>query len=77
MLSRGAMAAGTIYAAVPAVVAAVGFYFIGTNYVKEIRRGISTPTQNMISEMKERANTIEKPKVAPQLDGLHCFETLV
>lgn len=33
------MATGTIYAAVPAVVAAVGFYFIGTNYAK-VRKAI-------------------------------------
>ncbi|KAE9604064.1 hypothetical protein Lal_00001771 [Lupinus albus] len=71
------MATGTIYAAVPAVVAAVGFYFIDTNFVKELRRGISATNQSMIDEVNEQMETLQKPKVAPQLDGLHCFETLI
>ncbi|TKY74019.1 hypothetical protein E2542_SST02778 [Spatholobus suberectus] len=71
------MAMGSIFAAVPAVVAAVGLYFIDRNYIKEIKQGSSVSSQTMLAEVKERAKTLQKPKLAPQLDGLHSFETLV
>ncbi|KAJ1382030.1 hypothetical protein SESBI_44622 [Sesbania bispinosa] len=71
------MATGSIYAAVPAVAAAVGFYFKDRNYVKETKKGLSISNQKMIAEVKDQAKTFQKPKLAPQLDGLHCFETLV
>ncbi|RDX99711.1 hypothetical protein CR513_17204, partial [Mucuna pruriens] len=70
------MAMGSIFAAVPAVVAAVGFYFIDGNSIKEIKQGSSVSSKKMLAEVKERAETLQKPKFAPQLDGLHCFETL-
>ncbi|KAK7317080.1 hypothetical protein RJT34_01010 [Clitoria ternatea] len=76
-LSKGAMAMGSIYAAVPAVAAAVGFYFIDKNYVKEIKQGVSVSNQKMTREVKEQVKTLKNPKLAPQLDGLHCFETMV
>ncbi|KAK7350944.1 hypothetical protein VNO77_10016 [Canavalia gladiata] len=76
-LSRGAMATVSIYAAVPAVAAAAGFYFIDRNYIKENKQGFSAPNAKMIPEVNEQAKTLQKPKLAPQLDGLHCFETLV
>jgi len=31
----------------------------------------------MLAEMNEGAKSLRKPKLAPQLDGLDCFETLV
>ncbi|KAK7410763.1 hypothetical protein VNO78_01836 [Psophocarpus tetragonolobus] len=73
------MAMGSILAAVPVVAAAVGFYFIDTNYIKEIKQGSSVSNQKMLAEVKERAKTLQNPKLAlaPQLDGLRCFETLV
>ncbi|KAH1125739.1 hypothetical protein AAZX31_06G130100 [Glycine max] len=71
------MAMGSFFAAAPAVAAAVGFYFIDRNFVKEIKQGSSVSNLKMLAEVKERAKTLQKPKLAPQLDGLHCFETLV
>ncbi|KAI4307028.1 hypothetical protein L6164_030263 [Bauhinia variegata] len=74
------MAIGTIYAAVPAVAAtaaAAGYYFFDRSYVKELRRGISASNQRMIAKVKEQVMMLHEPKMAPELDGLHCFETLV
>ncbi|KAG5031601.1 hypothetical protein JHK85_015583 [Glycine max] len=67
----------SIVPSAPAVAAAVGFYFIDRNFVKEIKQGSSVSNLKMLAEVKERAKTLQKPKLAPQLDGLHCFETLV
>ncbi|KAG4392879.1 hypothetical protein GLYMA_04G228750v4 [Glycine max] len=71
------MAMGRFFAAVPAVTAVVGFYFKDRNYIKEIKQGSSVSNLKMLAEVKERAKTLQKPKLAPQLDGLYCFETLV
>ncbi|KAL9312804.1 hypothetical protein ACSQ67_018256 [Phaseolus vulgaris] len=71
------MAMGSIFAVVPAVAAAAGFYFIGRNNLKEIKQGSSVSSQKMLAEMNEGAKSLRKPKLAPQLDGLDCFETLV
>ncbi|CAL0305385.1 unnamed protein product [Lupinus luteus] len=68
------MATGTIYAAVPAVVVAVGFYFRHTNFAKELRRGISATNQSMVDEVNEEVETLQKPKVAPQLDAITAFK---
>ncbi|BAT78916.1 hypothetical protein VIGAN_02167600 [Vigna angularis var. angularis] len=73
----GIMAMGSIFAAVPAIAAAAGFYFIGRNNVKEIKQGSSVSSQKMLAEVKERAKSLQMPKLAPQFDGLDCFETLV
>ncbi|CAK8567699.1 unnamed protein product [Lathyrus sativus] len=67
------MATGSIYVAVPALAAAVGFYFIDTNHIKEIKKEFSVSN----NKMKDQEKTIQHPKMAPQLDGLHCFETIV
>ncbi|QCE15484.1 hypothetical protein DEO72_LG11g2495 [Vigna unguiculata] len=61
---------------VPSIAAAAGFYFIGRNDVKEIKQG-SLSSQKMLAEVKERAKSLQTPKLAPQFDGLDCFETLV
>ncbi|CAJ1974477.1 unnamed protein product [Sphenostylis stenocarpa] len=47
------------------------------NNNREIKQGSSVSRQKMLSEVKERAKTLQKPNLAPQLDGLECFETLV
>ncbi|WVZ18530.1 hypothetical protein V8G54_005852 [Vigna mungo] len=73
----GIMAMGSIFAAVPAIAAAAGFYFIGRNNVKEIKQGSSVSSQKMLAEVKEPAKSLQRPKLAPQFDGLDCFETLV
>uniref|UniRef100_A0A0R0KIT8 Uncharacterized protein n=1 Tax=Glycine max TaxID=3847 RepID=A0A0R0KIT8_SOYBN len=67
----------SIVPSVPAVTAVVGFYFKDRNYIKEIKQGSSVSNLKMLAEVKERAKTLQKPKLAPQLDGLYCFETLV
>ncbi|KAJ7959427.1 One cut domain family member 2 like [Quillaja saponaria] len=73
------MAVGTIYAAVPAVAAAVGFYFFDRNYSKskEPRGGIWSYNERIVPKVKEEMKTRQNPKLAPQFDGLHCYETLV
>ncbi|KAB1205209.1 hypothetical protein CJ030_MR7G021963 [Morella rubra] len=73
------MASGTIYATVPAVVAAAGVYFFERNHSKpkEHGAGIRAYIGNMVAKAKEGMKTTGMPKLAPQFDGLHCFETLV
>ncbi|OMO97787.1 hypothetical protein COLO4_14366 [Corchorus olitorius] len=57
------MSLGTIYATIPAVVAAaVGIY----SFDRQSGPGA-----------KAKVKTAPLPKVAPQFDGLNCFETLV
>lgn len=33
--------------------------------------------KNIVAKAKQEVNKIEMLKLAPQFDGLHCFETLV
>ncbi|KAE8077613.1 hypothetical protein FH972_016164 [Carpinus fangiana] len=72
------MALGTIYATLPAVVAAAGIYFFDRNHSKSkengggFRAAIDKP-----AKAKDEEKTTRAPKLAPQFDGLHCFETLV
>ncbi|XVE58273.1 hypothetical protein DITRI_Ditri04bG0157300 [Diplodiscus trichospermus] len=73
------MAVGTIYVTIPAVVAAaVGIYsFGGHSGAKEFGGGIRPYIGNMLAKTNQKVKTKPLPKVAPQFDGLHCFETLV
>uniref|UniRef100_A0A2N9IVE6 Uncharacterized protein n=1 Tax=Fagus sylvatica TaxID=28930 RepID=A0A2N9IVE6_FAGSY len=73
------MASATIYATVPAVVVAAGIYFFDKNHYKpkEHQGGVQASIQNMVTKTKEEVKRIGMPKLAPQFDGLHCFETLV
>ncbi|WJX40596.1 hypothetical protein P8452_28053 [Trifolium repens] len=71
------MATGSIYVAVPALAAAVGFYFIGTNHAKEMKKGFTVSNKIMTPQVKDQGKTLQETKLAPQLDGLHCFETFV
>ncbi|GAU43669.1 hypothetical protein TSUD_302320 [Trifolium subterraneum] len=71
------MSMGSIYVAVPSLAAAVGFYFIGTNHAKDINKGFTESTQKMIPQVKDQGKILQKTKLAPQLDGLNCFETFV
>ncbi|KAK2444644.1 hypothetical protein QL285_015655 [Trifolium repens] len=71
------MATGSIYVAVPALAAAVGFYFIGINHAKEMKKGFTVSNKIMTPQVKDQEKTLQKTKLAPQLDGLHCFETFV
>lgn len=102
------MALGTIYATIPAVVAAAGIYFFDRNhskskvtkplylsgdvsptrfigtlnyhvsfYIQEHGGGIRAAIDKLVAKAKEEEKTTRAPKLAPQFDGLHCFETLV
>ncbi|KAK9994885.1 hypothetical protein SO802_024588 [Lithocarpus litseifolius] len=73
------MASRTIYATVPAVVVAAGIYFFDINHYrpKEHEGGVQASMKNMVAKAKQEVKKIEMPKLAPQFDGLHCFETLV
>ncbi|KAG6650409.1 hypothetical protein CIPAW_06G041500 [Carya illinoinensis] len=73
------MALGTIYATVPAFVAAAALYFLDrkpSTQPQEHGGGIGAYIRNMVTEAKEEVKTSRMPKLAPQFDGLHCFETL-
>ncbi|PNX64103.1 hypothetical protein L195_g053845, partial [Trifolium pratense] len=75
---RTNMAMGSIYVAVPSLAAAAaGFYFIGTNHAKEMKKGFMIFNKTMIPQVKEQGKILQKTKLAPQFDGLHCFETFV
>lgn len=71
------MAMGSIYVAVPTLAAAIGFYFLDRNHVKEIKKEFSVSNEKMMLQAKDQGKGIQNPKFAPQLDGLHCFETFV
>ncbi|XLT08729.1 hypothetical protein HN51_054522 [Arachis hypogaea] len=71
------MAMRKIYASLPAVAAGVGFFFYNA---KKLTKGISASDQETMSTkrvVEEQTKAIRKPSVAPQFDGLHCFETFV
>ncbi|KAF7830793.1 putative transmembrane protein [Senna tora] len=60
----------SIYAAVPAVAAALGFYLFDRNHVKELGRGIwGWREKTMIVNAKEevKVKPLHKPKLAPHL----------
>ncbi|XWS38055.1 hypothetical protein CRYUN_Cryun19dG0098100 [Craigia yunnanensis] len=73
------MAVGTIYATIPAVVAAaVGIYsFDRHSGAKDFGGRIPSSIGSMLAKPNRQVKTTPLPKVAPQFDGLHCFETLV
>ncbi|MBA0773576.1 hypothetical protein Gotri_008843 [Gossypium trilobum] len=73
------MALGTVYATIPAVVAAVvGIYsFDRHSGAKEFGVGVRSSTDSMLAKPNTKMQTTPLPKVAPQFDGLNCFETLV
>ncbi|GLT66663.1 hypothetical protein SLA2020_390180 [Shorea laevis] len=74
------MASGTIYATIPAVFAAgAGIYFFDRNHSKskEHGGGIRAAIDKLVAKAKEEEKTTRTPKLAPQFDGLHCFETFV
>lgn len=45
--------------------------------IQEHGAGIRAYIGNMVAKAKEGMKTTGMPKLAPQFDGLHCFETLV
>ncbi|GMJ06339.1 hypothetical protein HRI_004303100 [Hibiscus trionum] len=67
------MALATVYATIPAVVAAaVGIYSFGG--------GVRSSMGTLLEKDNQKVQTTALPalpKVAPQFDGLNCFETLV
>ncbi|KDP24881.1 hypothetical protein JCGZ_25162 [Jatropha curcas] len=74
------MAMGIMSVTVPAVVAAAGIYFFDRTHpiTQEIGNGRQASIGRMIAKVTEEGkNSSTKPKLAPQFDGLYCFETLV
>ncbi|KAA8533533.1 hypothetical protein F0562_031033 [Nyssa sinensis] len=73
------MGMGTLYMTAPAIAAAVGIYFFDRNHseAKELGGGLRTSVGNLVAKVKEEMKSTHVPKLAPQFDGLHCFETLV
>ncbi|KAK8569748.1 hypothetical protein V6N13_046793 [Hibiscus sabdariffa] len=73
------MALATVYATIPAVVAAaVGIYsFDRHSGAKEYGGGVRSSMGSMLAKANQMVQTTPLPKVAPQFDGLNCFETLV
>nr|DAD36170.1 TPA_asm: hypothetical protein HUJ06_006810 [Nelumbo nucifera] len=74
------MAMGTLYMTVPAVAAAIGFYFLETTQSKSKKHfegGFQASLERLVSKAREGMKTVRPPKFAPEFDGLHSFETLV
>uniref|UniRef100_U5FTT5 Uncharacterized protein n=1 Tax=Populus trichocarpa TaxID=3694 RepID=U5FTT5_POPTR len=69
------MAMGAMSVTVTGVVAAAGIYFFDKSHTKaqELGSRMRSSSENMVAKVK----TSETPKLAPQLDGLNCFETLI
>ncbi|OAY59586.1 hypothetical protein MANES_01G042900v8 [Manihot esculenta] len=72
---------GFLSVAVPTVVAAAGIYFLEKSHsrAQEVGNGIQAAAiANMVRKVKEQVKTnTELPKLAPQFDGLFCFETFI
>ncbi|KAL4348801.1 hypothetical protein GQ457_17G023130 [Hibiscus cannabinus] len=62
------MALATVYATIPAVVAAA----VGIYSFDRVRSSMGS----MPAKVNQMVQTTPLPKVAPQFDGLNCFETL-
>lgn len=45
--------------------------------LQEIKKEFSVSNEKMMLQAKDQGKGIQNPKFAPQLDGLHCFETFV
>ncbi|CBI23083.3 hypothetical protein AAG906_007044 [Vitis piasezkii] len=72
------MGLGSVCVTVPAVAAAVGFFFFDRSHSRA-NQGFGGSMEDLVVRMKEKVKggQVAKVAVAPQLDGLHCFETLV
>lgn len=46
-------------------------------YIQEHGGGIRAAIDKLVAKAKEEEKTTRTPKLAPQFDGLHCFETFV
>ncbi|EXB78392.1 hypothetical protein L484_003254 [Morus notabilis] len=73
------MAAGTVCVALPVVAAVVGLYLCDRNHSKskEFGGGIRASFEEVMAKAKVEVKTSQMPKLAPQFDGLDCFETFV
>ncbi|KAJ6760682.1 hypothetical protein OIU79_025512 [Salix purpurea] len=74
------MAMGAMSVTVTVVAAAAGIYVFDKSHskaqchVQELGSRRRSSSENMVANVKK---TCEMPKLAPQLDGLNCFETLI
>ncbi|KAL1565486.1 hypothetical protein AAHA92_07695 [Salvia divinorum] len=77
------MALSGVYVTAPAAAAAMGLYFIGKNISNTNDGGDGGMAGTAAAKDEESGRSEEKaaaaalPKLAPQFDGLHCFETIV
>jgi hypothetical protein len=42
-----------------------------------MKKGFTVSNKIMTPQVKDQGKTLQETKLAPQLDGLHCFETFV
>ncbi|KAK6926088.1 EF-hand domain [Dillenia turbinata] len=70
---------GNAYVTVPAIAAAIGVYMFDRSHSKPKGNsgGFTASLERIMSKAKEGAKATSMPKMAPQLDGLHSFETLL
>ncbi|KAH6828156.1 Avr9/Cf-9 rapidly elicited protein [Perilla frutescens var. hirtella] len=78
------MVVGTVYVTAPAAAAAMGLYFFGRNFSNNHGGGgggMGIPATGMVADEKKDETSgnakAPTPKLAPQFDGLFCFETIV
>ncbi|KAJ9679922.1 hypothetical protein PVL29_021735 [Vitis rotundifolia] len=72
------MGLGSVCVTVPAVAAAVGLFFFDRSHSRD-NQGFGGSMEDLVVRMKEKVKggQVAKVAVAPQFDGLHCFETMV
>ncbi|PON71972.1 hypothetical protein PanWU01x14_068140 [Parasponia andersonii] len=73
------MAAGTLSITLPVVAAAVGLYLCERSHFKTKKFGteIRSSFETIAAKARVEVKTSQMPKLAPQFDGLDCFETFV
>ncbi|KAF3432743.1 hypothetical protein FNV43_RR23845 [Rhamnella rubrinervis] len=83
LVKGAAMASGTIYVTLPivAAAAAAGICFFDRNgsKAKELEGGgnIQSSIEKIVGKAVVEVKAPQMPKLAPQFDGLECFETFV
>ncbi|GAY31889.1 hypothetical protein WN943_014963 [Citrus x changshan-huyou] len=73
------MAMGTMYATVPAFAAAFSIYLLDRSHskVQEFKGFAPASIASVLAKPNMDVENVQLPKLAPQFDGLHSFETLV
>ncbi|KAG6422534.1 hypothetical protein SASPL_119109 [Salvia splendens] len=77
------MALNGVYVTAPAAAAAMGLYLFGKNISNTNdgedggMAGMTAPKDEENERSEKKSTVAVSPKLAPQFDGLHCFETIV